>query len=161
MAQPIFLALVGAFFAYLLIESRTWPLGAALLSRLVTGVGLSLLLVHIISRVRHTVKQGHQASAILDIGFTDAGLEPQMIRGRMLRFFGSTAALFLGVWLLGFHIALPLYVFLYLFVYGRVQWWWALVAALSFEAVLIGLYDHVLHISWNEPIVKQFFGARR
>lgn len=160
MAEVFFLTLVGAFFTYLLLESWEWPLGAAFLPRLVTGLGLVLLVFYIVSRVRQTDERGKRTSRILDIGFTDAGLDRQVILARMARFFGSTAALFLGVWLVGFHIALPVYVFLYLFIYGRVRWWWAFAAALSFEAALVGLYDQVLHTSWNEPVLLKALGVQ-
>jgi len=154
--EGIFLLLVGAVFTYLLVAARKWEAGAALVPTIIGVVGLPLLLIHVVTRVRQRNEAGTERAQILDIGFTD--VEQQVARARTIRFLASMAGLFLGIWLVGFHVALPLYVFGYLLRYGQVRWWVALAIALSFEAVLIGLYDRVLHSVWNEPVLWQWLG---
>src|SRR6266508_1604442 len=110
-AEAVFLVLIGVAFVYLLIVSRGWPMAAALLPTIASGVGLPLLIVHVYRRFRQVSGQRRR---ILDIGFTDEGLERRVVHLRTVQMLGTMVAMFVGIWLVGFHIALPLYVFLYL-----------------------------------------------
>ncbi len=74
---------------------------------------------------------------------------------------GSILLLFVGIWVVGFHIALPTYVFGYLLFFGRVRWWWAVTAAVVFELLILGVYDRALHTTWNTPILHQLLGISR
>lgn len=158
--EGVFVALVAGLFILLLVESLSWPLGAALLPRIVGIIGLPLLTIHIYNRVRSVDAAGGRA-AILDTGFTQADIPRRLSQRRALRFLLSTVALFAGVWLVGFHVALPLYIFGYLVRYAEVRWWVALVWAAGFEAVLLGLYDRVINTSWNDPLLFQLLGIQR
>jgi hypothetical protein len=159
-AEGAFLLVVAATFGYLLVASRGWPASAALVPTLIGCVGLPLLAIHVLRRWRELARPRPAAGPILDVGFTDVHLERRVVTVRTVQMLGSTAALFVGIWLVGFHVALPLFVGLYLLVFGRVRWWWALLGALVFEGLLLGLYDGVLHIAWNVPVLQQIFGGR-
>lgn len=156
--EALFLLLVLVAFVYLLVVSRGWPLSAALLPTLAAGTGLPLLLVHIYRRFRTVSGPTRQ---ILDIGFTEEGLTSQQVRARTVQMLGSMVALFLGIWLVGFHIALPLYVFLYMVKWGESSIWAAGLTAAIFLGILVGLYDNVIHTSWNEPVLQSLLGLRR
>lgn len=145
--ETLLLALSAAFFVYLLIASFTWPLGAALMPRLVASAGLLFLALRVVQLVRQpTGKRGR----IMDTGFAslESGSAPVK---RFAIVFGSLIALCFGIWLVGWHLALPAYVVLYLRYPGGVRWWAALLAGLAFLALLVGVYDMVFHTPWNEP----------
>lgn len=154
-AEIVFLSLVAAVFIYYLVASRTWPIGAALLPRVAALVGLPLLAAHVYMRLRPSRGPKRQ---ILDMGFADEDVSKADVRPRTFRMIGSMVALFVGIWLVGFHIALPAYIFLYLLFWGGAKWYWALVAGLFFEGLLIGLYDNTLHMAWNDPVLQQLLG---
>jgi hypothetical protein len=158
LAEGIFLLFVGACFAYLLIASRQWQAGAALVPTIIGALGLPLLAIHIAQRVLSSRRTAGPRAQILDIAFTDSDLDPKVARRRLLRFVAWSAGLVLGVWLVGFHVIVPVYLFGYLIRYGQVRWWVALVTAIAFEAVLIGLYDEVLHSAWNDPLIQRWLG---
>lgn len=146
--------LTGAFFLYLLLESRGWPLGAALMPRVVATTGLLFLILRLGMLLRNrTEPQGR----IMDTGFTESD-DGDAALIRFLTVFGSLVALIVGIWLFGWHIALPVYIFLYLLIFGRVRWWWAAISAGLFLALLIGVYDAVFHTPWNEPALFRLFG---
>ena len=65
----------------------------------------------------------------------------------------ATFGLVLGVWLIGFQIALPAYVFLYLFIFGNVRWWIALFWLLVFLVLIYGFFDLIIHIPWIDPVL--------
>lgn len=158
LAEGLFLLFVGACFAYLLIASRQWQAGAALVPTIIGALGLPLLVIHIGQRILSTRRTAAQRAQILDIGFTDSDLDPNVAQRRLLRFVGWSAGLVLGIWLVGFHVTVPVYLFGYLMLYGQVRWWAALATAIAFEAVLIGLYDEVLHSAWNDPLIQRWLG---
>lgn len=154
-AEAAFLLLVLVAFVYLLIVSRNWPTSAALLPTVAAGTGLPLLLIHIYRRFRAVSGPQRQ---ILDIGFNEEGLSGEEVRRRSIQMLGSMVALFVGIWLVGFHIALPLYLFLYMIKWGEASVLAATITAGIFLAILFGLYDNVLHISWNEPVIQGLLG---
>jgi hypothetical protein len=153
--ETILLLLVGSLFAYMFIDSLAWHPDVARLPRIASGTGLIVLAIYAFRRVqsygRHSEKQ-----AILDLGFDEEGLDRRTILTRTIRFLLTTIGLFAGCWLLGFHTAIPLYVFTYLLVWGHVRWYWCLLAAAGFEAYMVLAYDLTIHAQWPEPIFGPF-----
>ena len=45
-----------------------------------------------------------------------------------------------AVWIVGWHVAVPTYVFLYLILLGKMCWWGAALGGLFFVGVIEGLY---------------------
>ena len=143
------LAIVGGFFVYLFVESLSWPLGAALMPRIAVIIGFPFLILRVITLLRRTVAQQGQ---IMDMGFS-IGIDPKGEARRFVRICAFIAGLYLAIWVFGFHVALPLGMFFYLFVYGRVGWIASIAVALFFLALIMGVYDTVLHVSWHEPLI--------
>ena len=69
------------------------------------------------------------------------------------------AADVLAIWIVGFHVGLPVWVAAYLFFWTRAQWPHALAAALAFEAFIIGILDLTLDIFWFEPLLFRWIGV--
>jgi hypothetical protein len=153
--EIILITLVGAVFGYMFIDSLAWHPDVARLPRIASGAGLIVLLLYVVRRIR-TWGQLTERGAILDLGFDEEGLDRRTIVIRTLRFVLSTTALFLGCWLIGFHSAIPLYVFGYLVVWGKVRWYWALAAAAFFVAYMVIAYDLAIHAQWPEPLFGPF-----
>jgi hypothetical protein len=149
--EGILMVFAGALFLFVLSESLRWSSGVALLPRIAAGFGLFMLVIYVVSRFR-TKPSAKAATQIMDLGF-DEHADAALTRSRTLRFILTTAALFIGVWLIGFHITIPTYVFVYLITYGQVRWWWALVAALSFEAFMVVAYDVVTRQAWPDTFI--------
>jgi hypothetical protein len=147
------LAIVGGFFVYLFVESLSWPLGAALMPRIAVIIGFPFLIIRVITLLRRTVAQQDQ---IMDLGFS-IGIDPEGEVRRFARICTFIVGLYLAIWVFGFHVALPLGMFSYLFVYGRVGWIASIAVSLFFLALIIGVYDTVLHVSWHEPLILRIW----
>ena len=154
--EMVLLALVGGFFVYLFIESLQWPLGSALMPWIAVGIGAPFW----VYRVLVLIFRAREASTaqIMDIGFR-AGTDPAGERARFLRIVLFIVGLYLGIWLFGFHVALPLGILFYVRLYGRLSWLGSLCVALMFLALLLGVYDKLLNARWHEPLVQQWFQA--
>ena len=96
---------------------------------------------------RKAIEQG----MIMDLGFR-LGNDPKGEKRRAALYFGSLAALVVVIWVIGFHIGLPLWVIVYLLFWTRARWYYALFAGICFEAFIIGILDLTLDIFWFEPL---------
>ncbi len=150
--EIILLVGVGAFFIYLFVASLDWPLGAALMPWISVAIGFPFWLYRLIVlflRVQETQGQ------IMDMGFR-IGADPGGEKARFLRVSLFIVGLYLGIWLFGFHLALPAGIFLYTFLYGQTGWWWSVCISLFFLTLIIAVYDQMLGAVWHEPPALQW-----
>ena len=103
---------------------------------------------------RKAIEQG----MIMDLGFR-LGVDPQGEKRRAALYFGTIVALVIVIWLIGFHIGLPLWVIAYLLFWTRTRWYYALLAGLAFESFIIGILDLTLDIFWFEPLFFRWIGV--
>ena len=62
-----------------------------------------------------------------------------------------------GIWLLGFHVAFVLFPFLFIQVYGK-KWKMGLICGMAALAMLLGIFDTLIHIVWPEPYLLTLLG---
>lgn len=152
--ELLLLVLVAAFFGYLLYGSFGWKLGAAIIPWFAVALGTPFLILRfmaVLRRTKNEASSGQGLGQIMDIGFgtsTDG-----KAAARLLRITGYIVLLYLGIWLFGFHIALPIGTFLYLYLYGKAGLFWSGATALMFLALIIGVYDHLLHARWHDAVI--------
>ena len=150
--EVVLLLLVGGFFVYLFLESLQWPLGSALMPWIAVAIGAPFWLW----RVATLFYQAKESSGqIMDIGFR-SGADIEGERGRFIRICCFIVGLYLAIWLVGFHIAMPAGILFYVRVYGKMSWVGAISLALFFVILLVGVYDHLLNAVWHEPPVLQW-----
>jgi hypothetical protein len=133
-------ALVAAYAVY---ASIGWPRRAALFPRVI-GVPLFFLalgemLLSVCGRAE--TKEGYA----VDFEFTK-GIEPTLARKRTLAIFLWVVGFFLAILLLGFPVAVPLFVFLYMKLAGGERWTLSLALTLFSWMFIEGLFDRLLHI---------------
>ena len=150
--EVVLLLGVGAFFVYMFIDSFNWPEGATLMPRIAVLVGTPFWLIRAVTVLRGTSEKRIKEGDIMDTGFI-LGDDPRTEGRRFVRIFGFTALMYVAIWVLGVHIALPGMLFLYLIYYGRAGWLWSAGLALAFLALIVGFYDWGVHIVWPEPLL--------
>ncbi len=154
--EIILLAIVGALFLYMFIESFSWPAGSALMPRIAVGLGTPFWIARLITLIRTTRET--RPEQIMDLGFR-TGADPRGERIRFARICLYIVGLYAAIWLVGFHIAVPLGVFFYVWVYGRAGWFWSTVLGLLFLALIVGVYDRFLNATWHDPpLLRLFWG---
>ncbi len=153
--EVILLVGVGAFFIYMLLDSRDWGLGAQILPWIAIGVGAPFLLWRAVSLFRTGLSETGQ---IMDTGFLETDDPPAVVARRWALLILSTAGLLIGVWTLGFHAGIPLYTILYLIILGNTRWYWTVPPAAFFLAVIIFIYGQLLLSEWNIPHWVDWFG---
>ena len=150
--EAFLLLAVGAFFLYMFIDSFSYPEGADLMPRLAVLVGTPFWLIRAWILLRGTPEKRIEEGDIMDTGFI-LGDDPKTESRRFVRIFGFTALMYVAIWLIGVHVALPGMLFLYLMYYGRAGWLASAGIALAFLALIVGFYDFALHIIWPESIL--------
>ena len=150
--EMVLLLAVGAFFVYMFIDSFNWPEGATLMPRIAVLVGTPFWLIRAVTVLRGTSEKRAEEGGIMDTGFI-LGDDPRTEGRRFVRIFGFTGLMYVAIWVLGVHIALPGMLFLYLIYYGRAGWLWSAGLALAFLALIVGFYDWGVHIVWPEPLL--------
>ena len=103
--------------------------------------------VYALIQRKHALEKGQ----IMDLGFRFGG-NPVAERRRALRYIGAVAALFLSVWVFGFHIALPVWVMSYLFLFAGFKPLSVIIAGSVFEGLLFGVHDFIIDVPWPEPL---------
>ncbi len=154
--EVILLLFTGLFFAYMFIDTLDMPREAKLLPWLAVGIGGPVWLLRVENLFRwNRVTSSESEEIIMDTGFL-TGEDPKVELLGFIRISLFIAALYLGIWLFGFHVAVPIGVFLYLLIYGRAGWIWSSFAGLAFAALIIGVFDWALHVPWHDPVVSGF-----
>ena len=157
MLQPtpsgIFIALLTFAFAFTLWQTFQWTDEAARLPRVITVAGLVLIAAYV---AFHLISPRSGGGRIMDIGRTRTDDDRRVLMLRTAKAIGTTFGLVLAIWLIGFQIALPAYVFLYLFIFGHVRWWVGLFWLVVFLVLIYGFFDEVIHIPWIDPVLGDF-----
>lgn len=152
----LFALLLAFVCGYFVWTAMSWPSGAALLPRTAGAFGLLMLAGYAISSLRGRAGNTGQ---ILDVGRLEhEDTDRAAIRARTIRAIGSLVALVALIWLVGFHVAIPVFVAFYLWHWGRVDWWRAVLAGAMFLGIIVGLYDNIMHVSWHTTVLDMLLG---
>jgi putative tricarboxylic transport membrane protein len=152
---PIFTLVVAAFFAWTLWEAREWWFRARLFPWAIGFTGLALALLQLRSDIASLVR-----SRRAGIERPKTNGQSALARQRTLGIIAWILGFFAAIWLLGFSIAVPLTIVLYLKAGARERW--PISIALAFVGWLsfYGLFDYLLHVPFPEGQlfiwIKQF-----
>jgi hypothetical protein len=144
----LILAIICGYFVW---ASLNWPSGAALMPRTAGTFGLLMVVGYAFNSIRG---KGANSGQILDVGRMEHGdTDAPAVRARTIRAIGSLFAIVVLIWLFGFHIAIPTFVGFYLWYWGKVGWWRAVLAGAIFLGIIVGLYDNVMHVTWHTSVL--------
>lgn len=157
--EAILLLFVAGLFTAMFIQSFSWPLGAALAPRIAIIGGTPFLLLRVTHLVRVLLRSRQSnvaVSQIMDSGFRLDG-DPQVVRQRLLRGIAAIVALYVGIWVIGFHIMVPLWVFVYMYFIGKARFVWAAAWSFIFAVVIVWVYGQLLLTLWHDPLLFRLF----
>jgi hypothetical protein len=149
----LFTLLVLIFFVFFVYEARNWRLQARLYP---WTIGIPMVLLAVIQLVRDLKgsRQQEAEATPMDYRFSQT-IDETEARRRTLNIFAWIFGFFVGVWLLGFSLAVPLLVFCYLKI--QAEEGWVLSTLLTAVAWLLfwGLFQRLLRLPFPEG---QVFG---
>jgi hypothetical protein len=151
--QILFTAFIGLVILGALFIAKDWPVRASIIILLLGGVGVILIVFQLLVDIKAMRTEGAQ---ITRPTFEVQAIEHQG-RWGSLEIWAWLWGLFFAIHLIGFPIALPLFVFLYVKVYGGAWLTAVLLTALTW-GFLYGIYDHLLSVPWPKPWLALLLG---
>ena len=155
--QVIFILLALVFFAVFVWQAREWRLQARLYPWAIGIPMLVLALIQLIVEIRGVRKKNPTGNAPVDYQFTQA-MDTAVARRRTLTIFSWIFGFVISIWLLGFSLSVPLFVFLYLKVQSREPWALTLVLTAAAWVIFFGLFDRLLHLPFPDGKLLLWLG---
>ena len=140
---------------YALYASSSWPFRTALFPRLIALSILVLALVELALSVWGSEKE--QEGHAMDFQLTD-NVEPGLARTRTIAIMIWTVGFLVLIVLVGFPLAVPIFIFAYLKLAGRESW--TLTVALTTISWLSmeGLFTRLLHLPFPDGLIFGLWG---
>ena len=142
----VFTSIVGAVMLAALYVAKDWPIRASIIILLLGGIGVILVLIQFIFDLKDMRSDN---SKVLRPTYEVQAIEHQG-RWGSLEIWAWLWGLFFAIHLIGFPIALPLFVFSYVKLYGG-GWITALLLTGLTWGFIYGLYDYLLSVPWPKP----------
>jgi hypothetical protein len=96
---------------------------------------------------------------IYDIAYEFGDIPAHVIRQRTLLVFGMLGGLMLGAWLLSFHIAVPVFLYIALRRLGKASWPLALTWIVVLELLLVVVFGEIAHVAWPRTALEVALGV--
>ncbi|TAJ91933.1 hypothetical protein EPO44_14385 [bacterium] len=156
-SQAIFSLIVLIFFALFVYEAREWRLQARLYPWVIGIPMLVLALVQVFLDLKGETKSKPADGAPVDFQFGQS-MDSSVARRRTLNIFSWIIGFLIGVWLLGFSVAIPAMVFLYLKLQSNEKWLLSLVLTGAAWFLFWGLFDWLLRLPFPEAQLFVWLG---
>jgi hypothetical protein len=148
----LFTSFVGLVILSALFIAKDWPVRASIVILLLGTIGIVLALIQLTFDFKTARGEGPKPKRPT---YEVVALEHQG-RWGSLEIWAWLWGLFFAIHLIGFLTALPLFVFLYVKLYGG-RWLTAGILAVVTWGFLFGVFDQVLHVPWPEPWLGLLF----
>ena len=154
-AASVFSLFLAAVAAYAVVSASAWPVKAALFP-MVMGIPLLVLaLVQLILDLRG--KTGPAEGPAMDLA-PSADVAPEIARRRTIAIFAWMAAFIVLVLLVGFPLAVPLFMFSYLMLQSAAGWWRSLALTAAAWGFFYGLFERLLHFPFGAGFIQTWLG---
>lgn len=145
-------ALFFGAFLYAYRAAETLPRDAGVFPRFVATIGLVLLALYLL-RLVVAMARGRAVSTV-------APSDPDGDALGVVKTYAITAAMFAGTWLIGFHLAIPLFVVLYLRRYAGIRYRVLVPTFLGFLALITIVYGNFMSTRWPASVLEDRYMAR-
>jgi len=144
----LFLCAVGTAWQWQFAAARRFPFAIVI-------PALALCLAQLVlDFVRPRTQEDVEAGGFMDLP-VDRSVPVSAVIRRATNFFAWTLGLFAGIWLVGFVVSVPLFVFLYLTLQAREKFWVSLIYVVGVAAFQIGVFHMILTVPWPGAVFPQ------
>ncbi len=144
----LFTLFIVCIFIVALRSSLDWPIRASILVLLLGGIGLVLALVQLGTEFWTIFHEPAKAKGMsFEVPLMETGS-----RWGNLEIWGWLIGLYASIWLVGFPIAVPLWVFAYSKFYGS-HWITSTCLTTVAWAFIYGIFDRALHVPWPDAVL--------
>jgi hypothetical protein len=148
----VFLIFVAAAAIYMALD---WPFKAKLFP---LSVSIPLLLLASIQLLQLLFgKAETNDSAAVDIEFT-SDVPPEIERRRVIAAFSWITGFIVCVYLIGFPLTVPLFIFVYLKLESGVGWLYTCLSTALTWAIFYGLFEKLVHLQFEQGALQGWLG---
>jgi hypothetical protein len=163
-ARAAFSLFVAALAAYAVVSAWSWPMKAALFP-LVMGIPLlALALAQLVLDLRGKacpeLVEGAEAAeggAAMELA-PSTDVAPELARRRTVATFAWMAAFVVLVFLVGFSLTVPLFMFSYLMLQSAAGWWRSLALTAAAWGFFYGLFERLLRLPFGAGMIQTWLG---
>jgi hypothetical protein len=158
--QVIFSLVILVFFLVFVYQAREWRLQARLYP---WAIGVPMIVITLLHISRELFSKGEKkpqptsSNTPVDFQFTK-GVDERVARRRTIAMFSWIFGFFGGIWLIGFSLMVPLFVFLYLKVQSRETWGLSIVLTGAAWLIFWGLFQYLLRLPFPDGQVMIWLG---
>jgi Tripartite tricarboxylate transporter TctB family len=154
--QAIFSLIWLIFFIVWVYLAQDWRLQARLYPY---AIGIPMVILAIIQVILDLkgVERKQVDAAPVDFQFAQ-NIDPALARRRTINIFSWIFGFFLGIWLLGFVITIPLLVFSYLKLYSGERWGLSIILTAVAWLAFYALFVRLLHLPFPEGLILTWLG---
>jgi hypothetical protein len=160
--DALFRLAIGAGFAYMIVAGLGMPKTSfgspGLYPTFVGSIGLVMWSGLHIQAFWRTVSKHTHRGRIFDIAYEFSDIPPRVVRQRTLQTFAMVGGLMLGVWLISFQLAVPLFLFVALRILGKSSWRMAIASMVVLELLIVVLFGDIAHVAWPRSILEAALG---
>jgi len=154
-AASVFSLFLAAVAAFAVVSASAWPFKAALFP-LVMGIPLLVLaLVQIVLDLQGRTDPAEGPA--MDLA-PSAEVAPEIARRRTIAIFAWMAGFIVLVLLVGFPLAVPLFMFSYLMLQSAAGWWRSLALTAAAWGFFYGLFERLLHFPFGAGFIQTWLG---
>ncbi len=139
-----------------LLTSREWSIQARLFPWTIGIPALVLCLIQLFLDLRRpSGRAGEQPDKrIMDLQ-VDRDVPLALVARRATMIFGWIFGIFAAVWLFGFIITLPLFVWAYMTLQSGEKWWFGLAWGVATFLFIVGVFHYTLKVPWPAGYIEQ------
>ncbi len=148
-AAAIFTFCVMLVLAGALITSREWSFATRLFPWVIAVPALCLCTIQFLIELyrAHRPVTEEDISGVMDLP-VDKSVPLRLVILRAINIFGWVFGVFVGIYLIGFVLTAPLFVWSYLTFQAREKWWISLLWTGCTMVFLLGLFHYTLRVPW-------------
>lgn len=155
--QTIFALAILIFFIVFVYQATEWRLQARLYPWAVGIPMIGFALLQILFELAGKTTRKETGNAPVDFQFGQS-MDSAVSRRRTLNIFSWIIGFSIGIWLLGFAVAVPGMVFLYLKFQAGEKWWLSVSLTIAAWLIFWGLFDRLLRLPFPEGQLLLWLG---
>ncbi len=153
--RALFSLFLAAVAAYAVVAARGWPFKAALFP---TVMGIPLFVIAIVQFFLDLRGKTETADGPpVDVEFS-VEVPEEVARQRTFTIFAWISGFILLVLLVGFPLAVPIFIFSYLILHGSAGWWLSLALTAIAWGFFHGLFERLLRLPFDAGLVQTWLG---
>ncbi len=149
-----FTLFVLAVFAVGVFSAAEWQIQARMFPWVIGIPGLALCVMQLFADFFKRKDEDQSLRGAMDLP-VDRSVPVAVVVKRAVNAFGWVLGLFTAIWIVGFVVAVPLFIFVYLTWQAREKLWLAVTYSLGMLALIVGVFHLILNVPWPEGVLPQ------